>query len=203
MENSVSTERKDVTRNAAFRNCLNCQSTGKCPPCKATGRSGYFLREPPPTARPCWRCKGSGICLDCGGKGVIAEPAFEPYIFVAASNPTPSSISIAAIAGTGWRRIVIPRAILRRTSEAQRGWVSWRVRKHYKENGGKCFLFGDIVSYVWTPSPGAGIRFDIKGKIVPDGAMPNQTTAVGTGSIGFRNKTFSVEAGGRVRIGTT
>jgi hypothetical protein len=87
--------------------------------------------------------RGSGKCPRCLGKGGVL--AFEPYIRVRAESTRPASISMAAFTGAPWRFIYIPHKILWRTFEAQRGWVTWRIHKHYKQEGGECALFGHIV----------------------------------------------------------
>ena len=40
--------------------CWNCQATGKCGPCKGTGKFGETN---------CFNCKGKKTCQTCGGAG--------------------------------------------------------------------------------------------------------------------------------------
>jgi hypothetical protein len=146
-----------------FIECPMCHANGVCTACKGCGRSGYFLRVPPRTAPPCRRSVGSGKCPRCSGKGAVL--AFEPYIAVKTSSTRPTSISMAAFTGALWRFIDIPHKILWRSFEPQRGWVAWRIRKHRRENGGECALFGQIVGYVWVRSNESRIQFDVRGQL--------------------------------------
>ena len=66
-----------------------------------------------------------------------------------------------------WRFIGIPHSILCRSFEAQRGWVAWRIRRHYKEEKGECALFGRILGYVWVRSKESRIHFDVWGHFFP------------------------------------
>ena len=72
----------------------------------------------------------------------------------------PTSISVAAFTGATWKSLGIPKTILERTQDQQRGWVSWRVRKHYRVEEGKCSLFGDITGYRWHFAPEQSMEFD-------------------------------------------
>ena len=153
--------KQPVSSGPEFIECGICQANGVCSACKGCGRSGYFLRLPPRTAPPCRRCAGSGKCPRCSGQGAVL--AFEPYIVVRTSSRRPTSISMAACTGALWRFIDITHNILWRSFEAQRGWVAWRCRRHYKENERRCVLFGYIVGYDWVRSHESRIHFDVNG----------------------------------------
>jgi len=94
----------------------------------------------------------------------LVRKQFEPYIYVNHSLRTPTSITCAAITGAGWRYLPVLPSILGRSRDAQHGWVVWRVRRHFKENGGKLFLFGNITGYRWYLSATEILVFDCRGK---------------------------------------
>ena len=177
--------------------CMNCKATGQCQTCKGSGRSGYFLVDPGKSAKRCWRCYGSGKCNRCGGKGEIEEAAFQPYIYVEHALRVPTSITTAALTGARWRFVEIPGLVLRREMEAQRGWVAWCVRRHFRENNGECFLFGAIVGYRWQRNSVDGIRFDTRGKVV---GIAQQSFIPSSGSLTVRNKTLSMSEDGALKI---
>jgi hypothetical protein len=177
--------------------CLTCNTTGRCLTCKGSGRSGYFLAEPSRDAKLCWRCGGSGMCTLCNGKGEIAETVYRPYIYVEHTLRVPTSITAAALTGARWRFVEIPGRVLRRDMEAQRGWVAWRVRRHFRENNGECFLFGSIVGYRWQRNSVDGIRFDTRGKVI---GMAQQSFIPSSGSLTVRNKTVSMSEDGALKI---
>jgi hypothetical protein len=180
--------------------CMKCNATGQCQTCKGSGRSGYFLVDPGKSAKRCWRCYGSCNCDLCQGKGEVAEDVFRPYIYVEHSLRIPTSITTAAFTGATWRFIKIPERVLRRETEAQRGWVAWRVRRHFRENNGECFLFGAIVGYRWQRESLDGIRFDTRGKVI---GMAQQSFMPSSGSLTVRNKTLSVSREGTLKITAT
>ena len=167
--------------------CIPCEGKGVCKACKGCGRTGYFLVEPPTTARACHWCVGTGRCKECGGKGEVEESRylFRPMIHVLTSLQTPTSITVAAFTGAPWRKIRIPDNVLLRSFAAQRGWISWRTKRHYKDSAGKCLLFGDILGYVWRHSPDETVRFDVRGNIVGEDAMPVDSTS---GWVTFKGK---------------
>lgn len=179
--------------------CIGCLGTGECQACKGSGRSGYFLVAPPKSAKLCSWCSGNGRCRHCGGDGQIAERVyrFQPYIYVETSLQRPTSITAAAFTGGTWRCIDIPSAVLRRTDEAQRGWVAWRVKSHYRENDGRCFLFGDIIGYLWRPSSDQRIPFDIRGNLVE---RWNQPFTPPMGSLTVKNKVVTTTIDGSLSI---
>jgi hypothetical protein len=142
--------------------CQRCEGTGICPTCKGTGHSGYFLRQLPPWASKCWRCHGTARCQVCEGSGEVAD--YDPWITVLTSLTRPTSISVAAFTGATWKSLSIPKAILERTYDQQRGWVSWRVRAHYRVEEGKCALFGDITGYRWHFALEQSMEFDVRGR---------------------------------------
>jgi hypothetical protein len=74
-----------------------------------------------------------------------------------------------AFTGALWRFIDIPHKILWRSLDAQRGWVVWRIRKHFKEERRECALFGHIIGYVWVRSNESRIQFDVRGRLSPQG----------------------------------
>jgi hypothetical protein len=81
--------------------------------------------------------------------------------------------------------------------EAQRGWVSWRVRRHFRENNGECFLFGSIVRYRWQLNSIECIRFDIRGRVI---GSTRSSSMPGSGRLTIGNKTISVSDDGTLHI---
>jgi hypothetical protein len=171
----------------SYTDCVACLVTGVCLPCKGSGKSGYFLKPPSVSAPTCSRCKGTGACGTCRGAGRLRKPSFRPYIYVVASLHTPTSIMGAIFMGGSHREIQLPAAILQRSHEAQRGWITWRVRKHFRDNDGKCRLFGDIVGYLWYQKPTHRLRFSTRG-ILLENSEPEPRRGVGSLTIG--NKTI-------------
>lgn len=167
--------------------CKFCDGRGTCQPCRGCGRSGYFLVKPPNTAKTCPWCHGAGCCRNCGGTGETKSPeeAFEPTIHVLTSLQTPTSITVAAFTGAPWRTIRIPRSVLQRSFAAQRGWVSWRAKRHFKDNGGQCRLFGDILGYIWRYSLTESARFDVRGNVTGENGTSIGSSA---GWLSFRGK---------------
>jgi hypothetical protein len=100
----------------------------------------------------------------CGGSG-NSGATFKPHIQVIGSLRSPASV-IAAITGAPWKFIEIPEDVLERDEEAQRAWVSWRVRQHFQESKGKCRLFGYILAYRWKRSEGESIALDTQGRVI-------------------------------------
>lgn len=162
----------ELAANSAGIRCVVCCGEGTCPPCKGPGHSGFFLFAPSLSARAGWRCKGSGVCETCGGKGEVQPPiyTFRPFIYVQHSLLVPTSITMAAFSGATWRYIYLPTAIRKRSREAQRGWVTWKTKSHYKKSEGKISLFGDITGYSWFPCLEESIDFDTHGRVVPSGS---------------------------------
>jgi hypothetical protein len=98
-------------------NCAKCEGTGLCLRCHASGRRGFFWKMPPPTAPKCEHCAGSGCCPNCKGVGQVPGFVWEPQIFVQSESTRPSSISVAAFSGAGWRYIHVPPRVLAKTKE--------------------------------------------------------------------------------------
>jgi hypothetical protein len=175
--------------------CKRCDGTGVCPTCKGTGHSGYFLLPPPSWAPKCWRCHGTASCEMCEGTGEVAD--VNPWIRVLTSLTRPTSISVAAFTGATWRFLDIPKSVLNRTHDQQSGWVSWRVRTHYKVEEGRCLLFGDITGYRWHFAPGQSIEFDIRGRT----RRPTAPSIEGSASLQFKRKSLSFSQRGQLAIG--
>jgi hypothetical protein len=142
--------------------CQRCEGTGVCPTCRGTGRSGYFLLQPPSWTPKCCAAmemqaaqfaKARVRCLTTipGSLSLLPCPDLRPSRWQRSRGPT-------------WRFLSIPRLILMRSHDQQRGWVSWRVRTHYKLENGQCLLFGAITGYRWHFAPGQSTEFDIRGR---------------------------------------
>ena len=122
---------------------------------------------------------------------------FHPYIYVEHSLLRPTSITVAAFSGTPWRFIKIPKSVLYRDTDGQSGWVSWRVRRHFRENNGECFLFGRITGYRWQRTRGESVLLDTRGRII---GSKHESCAPPSGSITVGNKAVSVDPEGTWHI---
>jgi hypothetical protein len=122
---------------------------------------------------------------------------FHPYIYVEHSLRRPTSITGAAFTGAPWRFLKIPESVLRRNENAQSGWVSWRVRKHFRENNGECLLFGSITGYRWQRTRDRSVLLDTRGRII---GVKQESFAPPSGSITVGNKTVSVDPEGTWHI---
>jgi hypothetical protein len=151
--------------------CVKCSGTRICQPCRGSGLSGNWALAPiTKLTRLCPWCKGSKQCDLCGGAEETSKRRFSPYIHIEHSSLIPDSITTAAWTGAPWRFIAIPRWVLLRSEKAQRHWISWRVRQHYKAHGGKLFLFGDVTGYRWVKSSDVNVMLAHDGKIVATSA---------------------------------
>ena len=181
--------------------CIKCQGTGVCQPCRGSGRSGNsgFMSRPT-YQKPCGWCKGTGKCDCCAGAGKITVCAgnnVEPHIYVLGSERVPSPIFAVALTGARWRYLPIPDSVLRRSSEAQLGYISWRCRTHYREKKGICLCFGRIIGYEWVRSRHEAVLLDIRGRVVDPNANP-PSPGIATVTVG--NKSLSVDVNGKLTI---
>jgi hypothetical protein len=162
--------------------CKRCEASGICPTCKGTGLSGYFLRKPPSWAPKCWCCHGTARCEMCEGSGEVAD--YHPWITVLTFLIRRTSISVAAFTGASWRFLDIPHSILNREHNEQRAWVAWRVRTHYKAEGGRCWSFDEIIGYRWHFAPKQSIEFDVRGR-TRRSSVPSRE---GTATLHYKNR---------------
>jgi hypothetical protein len=77
-------------------------------------------------------------------------------------------------------------------------WASVKVREPYRQQGGQCPLYGEIMGYRLVQAPGVSVRPDIEGWHVETG---QEDFAPAEGSIQFRNKMFEVRRDGTRKIG--
>ena len=122
---------------------------------------------------------------------------FHPYIYVEHSLRRPTSITGAAFTGAPWRFIKMPKRVLSRDVDGQSGWVSWRVRTHFRENNTECLLFGRITGYRWQQTRFGAVLLDIRGRII---GVKQESFAPPSGSITVGNKTVSVDPEGTWHI---
>jgi len=75
------------------KRCPSCDSVvilslpdagnGKCSNCHGRGTTNTIVNDISGSNSKCWKCKGTGICLTCGGSGRLADgaklPAARPY----------------------------------------------------------------------------------------------------------------------------
>lgn len=144
--------------------CLTCCGGGRCIQCRGLGRAGLIRSNHPADSFPCWRCSGNGTCSACCGEGKVRS--FRPHIKVETSRRNPTSISVAAFSGAPWRFLSIPKAILRRSIDEQRGWCSWRIQRYHRDEGPMCPLFGRIIGYSWRPTSGTSIGMNHHGALL-------------------------------------
>jgi hypothetical protein len=177
--------------------CVKCSGTGKCQPCRGSGRSGNsdFMPQPLRPQKCSW-CKGTGDCDCCKGAREL-HFRFQPHIYVLGSERISSPIFAVALTGAQWRYISIPNSVLRRSPKAQIGYVSWRCRTHYKERKGICLCFGKIVGFKWVKSRGEAVLLDIHGRVVDRNAsLPSP----GIATVTVGNKSLSVDFKGKLTI---
>jgi hypothetical protein len=87
--------------------------------------------------------------------------------------------------------------ILERGPDQQRGWVGWRVRRHFLENNKELLLLGSILGYRWQIDPEEGIRLDTRGRVV---GKTQHSLVPGSGSLTVGNKRVSVSQEGTFKI---
>ena len=109
----------------------------------------------------------------------------------------PSPIFAVALTGARWRYLSIPDSVLRRSPEAQLGYVSWRCRTHFREREGICLCFGRITGFEWVKTRNEVILLDIRGHVVSTKAEPSTH---GEASLTIGNKSLSVRRGGTIKI---
>jgi hypothetical protein len=144
--------------------------------------------------------QGQRKCDSCAGSGKIAFRAgnsIEPHIFVLGSERVPSPIFTVAMTGARWRYLPIADSVLRRSPEAQLGYVAWRCRTHYRDTKGLCLCFGRITRFQWVKSRGEAVLLDIHGRLVSVNAKP-PTPGVATITVG--NKSLSMRRNGTLKI---
>lgn len=165
--------------------CATCNGTGICQPCRGSGRSGNspFWR-PENVFTLCSWCRGAKACRQCNGTGNISEPQFRPYIHVERSLLMPTSVTVAAFTGARWRFVTIPDHVLSGGEDEQLNWIAERVRAHFRENGGKLLLFGEITRYRWVKTPGVSVMLDTDGNVIE---VRHDKFVAGGGSLRLRD----------------
>lgn len=112
---------------------------------------------------------------------------FVPYINVLHSERVPRPIFAAVFTGAPWRWLIFPCEVLRRSYEAQLGYVRWRCQHHFRATNGKCYLFGKIVAFEFVKAPDEIVVLDARGRVV---GKTEQETPAGHGSLRIGNKTI-------------
>jgi hypothetical protein len=87
---------------------------------------------------------------------------FHPYVFVDTSEQRPSSIAVAGWVANQMKYITLPQFS---TSESL-PQVQDIVREHFRANGGRCHLYGDITNFRFVFSPTESILLDTGGNVV-------------------------------------
>lgn len=126
----------------------------------------------------------SRTALTLNGRNFETRP-FRPHIRVLHSERIPQPIFAAVLTGSPWRWLSIPSEILKRSDDAQLGWVRWRCRTHYQQMGRRCYLFGRITGFEWVNAPNEVISLDVHGR--PLGNHKNVSQS-GAGYLLFRKK---------------
>src|ERR1017187_5827938 len=87
------------------------------------------------------------------GRKCDKDGRFIPYIRVLHSQSVPQPIFAAVLTGAPWRWLRLPDEVLRRSEEAQLGYVKWRCQFHFREVKGLCFCFGNITGFEFVRAP--------------------------------------------------
>ncbi len=109
---------------------------------------------------------------------------FIRHISVLHSERVPRPIFAAVITGAPWRWLKFPDEVLRRSYEAQLGYVKWRCQFHFREVRGLCYLFGNIIGFEWVKAPDEIVVLDTRGRVVGNA---KQETPSGHGSLTIGN----------------
>jgi len=90
---------------------------------------------------------------------------FRPYLFVRTSEHRPAFITAAAVIGPRLKYLQLDDLILSFPRPILLAHIGDLVREHYRENQGKCLLFGEITGYA--------LRIGYEETVVfsPDGSM--------------------------------
>ena len=112
---------------------------------------------------------------------------FIPYIRVLHSLKVPQPIFAAILTGANWRWLHLPDEVLRRTEEAQLGYVRWRCQHHFREVKGLCYCFGRITGFEFVKAPDEIVVLDTRGRVI---GKTEQESPSGHGSLRIRNKTI-------------
>ena len=135
-----------------------------------------------PTLFPRWRASlplmGKPLEFDSNGN-------FNRYINVLHSERVPRPIFAAVFTGAPWRWLSFPNEVLRRSDEAQLGYVRWRCQHHFRATNGQCYLFGKIVAFEWVRAPDQIVVLDVRGRVV---GKTEQETPAGHGILRIGNK---------------
>jgi hypothetical protein len=92
---------------------------------------------------------------------------FQPYIYIETSLSRPTSITFAALCGGNMKYIrSLPEQLIDFSSSEQLNFIRNIIQEHYKENEGKCILFGYITGYIYYPGFNQGIKLSIDGNII-------------------------------------
>ncbi len=110
---------------------------------------------------------------------------FRPHIRVLHSQRIPQPIFAAVLTGSPWRWLCIPSEVLKRTDDAQLGWVRWRCRTHFQETRGRCYLFGRITGFEWVKASNEVLSFEAHGRQLRNHQNVSQS---GGGYLLFRNE---------------
>jgi hypothetical protein len=121
------------------------------------------------------------------GREYNKDGSFRPYINVLRSQLFPQPIFAAVITKAPWRWLRFPDEVLRRSEEAQLGYVKWRCQYHFRATNGQCYLFGRITGFEWVKTPNEIVVLDTRGRVV---GKAEQATPSGHGSLRIGNKTL-------------
>jgi hypothetical protein len=123
------------------------------------------------------------------GRSYDQDGRFVPYINVLHSERVPRPIFAAVFTGAPWRWLSFPDEVLRRSDEAQRGYVRWRCQHHFRATNGQCYLFGRITAFEWVKAPNQIAQLDTRGRMI---GKAEQETPSGHGSLRIGNRAIPV-----------
>ena len=114
---------------------------------------------------------------------------FEPHIFMQGERSVPTQITICGLTGGNRHRMIPidPADYRSLTVEEQFEMVGRLIKEHQEKKGGEILFFGKAVAYWYRPTPdGKGMRFDLKGRVVPSSKSYDSISFYGQASVGLK-----------------
>lgn len=93
---------------------------------------------------------------------------FRPYVHVRTTETRPGLITIAAVIGPRLKSFQLAGTLLSLPRPLLLARVSEIVRDHYRDNLGRCPLFGQITGYAFRIAYDATVVFDTEGNLVQE-----------------------------------
>jgi hypothetical protein len=107
-------------------------------------------------------------------RGYYNERTFRPHLWIRTSLSRPTQIFPVAFCGEArFKHIALPEGVVAPDGSYDAETLKNIIRVNYRENEGKVFLFGDIVSYILRWKYGArGIEFSPDGSVLTYDPQP-------------------------------